>query len=132
MTSAPLTILYIDDTEADIELLRALLGQRTVRVDGAKSGRQGIAAYDPDRHAAAVIDWNLPDMDGVEVAGHLRAAHPACAIAFISGLFEESQRAAAHAIGIDRCFEKNMRMDHVHNIVKFAQFAAMHASKKAV
>lgn len=112
-------ILYIDDTDADIELLRALLGQRGIGVAGAHSGKEGMADYNPREHVAVVIDWNLPDMDGAEAAKALLSSHPSCPIAFISGQFEKEHIATATALGIGRCFQKNMSLEHIGRISQF-------------
>lgn len=112
METAP-TLLYIDDASADVELMRTLLIPRGIKVDAARTGARGIALYDPSRHAVVAVDWNLPDMDGLEVAKKLLAMHGDCMIAFITGLMEQEDRNAAAAVGIDRCFIKNAQMEHI-------------------
>jgi len=113
------TLFYIDDTDADVELLRALLSQRGIRVDAARTGAAGMAGYDPTKHVAVVIDWNLPDVQGLDVAKTLREKHPRCPVAFLSGMFEQEHVAAAATLGIDHCFEKKMTMEHIGRISAF-------------
>lgn len=127
-----ITLLYIDDSDADIELLRALLGQRDIGVDAARTGLGGISAYDPVRHAAVAIDWNLCDMDGIEVAKTLRDYYPRCKLAFISGRFEEHHVSAAAALGIADCFEKKMSLEHVQRICSFVRGSADIDARQAV
>lgn len=124
-------VLYIDDTDADIELLRALLGQRGIRVDAALTGEQGISSYDPKRHAAVVIDWNLPDMEGPEVAKALLKQHGRCPIAFISGTLEEYHAVVAAALHIELCFEKKMNLEHIQHISRFIESSDRHASNRS-
>ena len=114
-------LLYVDDTQADIELLRTLLTPQNIRVDAARTGKAGVESYDPDRHAAIVIDWNLPDMPGLAVARALRARHPNCRIAFLSGLFEPEHILGAAALGIHECFEKKIDMSHIVRIGRFVR-----------
>lgn len=125
------TVLYIDDTDADVELLRALLGQRGIRVDAAFTGKRGISAYDPKRHAAVVIDWNLPDMEGPEVAKALLKQHGRCPIAFISGTLEEYHTVVASALRINLCFEKKMNMEHIQHISRFIESSDRHAQNRS-
>jgi DNA-binding response OmpR family regulator len=124
------TLLCIDDTAADVELLRILLERRNIRVEAAHTGASGIAAYNSLRHAAAVIDWNLPDMEGIDVARALLARHPRCRCAFLSGRFKEEHIAAAAAIGIPHCFEKSLDMMHIERIASLVE--AYEAIRQAV
>ena len=101
------TLLYIDDTPADVELLRLLLEPHGIMLVSAPTGTRGIAMYDPHQHHAVMIDWNLPDMNGLSVAQALRARYPDCRIAFLSALFEEEHIEAARVMGISDCFEKS-------------------------
>lgn len=125
------TVLYIDDTDADVELLRALLGQRGIHVDAALTGEKGISAYDPKRHAAVVIDWNLPDMEGPEVAKALLKQHGRCPIAFISGALEEYHMVIASTLHIDLCFEKKMNLEHIQRISRFIESSDRHAPNRS-
>jgi CheY-like chemotaxis protein len=113
------TLLYIDDCEADIELLRLQLSQQAIALEGALSGRAGIAAYAPDRHHAIAIDWNLPDLGGPQVARALQARNPDCRIAFLSGALDDRHRQTAAQLGIHACFEKSLDMDHLRALGAF-------------
>ncbi|MDE3015768.1 MAG: response regulator [Pseudomonadota bacterium] len=116
---APPILLYIDDTLADVELVRARLEEQGIGVDAAYTGKGGITAYDPARHDAVAIDWNLPDMDGVEVAETLLVRHPHCPLALVSGLFKEEQLAAANTLGVNHCFEKDFGMNYIMRLCAF-------------
>ena len=109
-------LLYVDDNQADIELLSMLLKQRGIAVEAVRRGSEATQLYDPKRHCAVLIDWNLMDMPGRDVARMLLMRDPACDIAFLSGLFDSEKRASAAVLGIENCFEKNMRMEHVEHI----------------
>ncbi len=126
------TLLYIDDTEADVELLRTLVRQRGLQVEAALSGTGGIVAYNPERHCAVVIDWNLHDMTGLDVAKALLSQYPSCPVALISGIFEPEHTEAARALGISDCFEKDFHMGHIDRIRDFVRAASKRNIKHAV
>lgn len=113
-------ILYIDDNKADIELMRLLLGARGIELDEALSGAKGLEAYDPSRHCAVVIDWNLRDMEGIEVARRLRARYPDCLMMMLSGTLDSFHRKdAAEVLGDGMCLEKSTSMEHIRRIGEF-------------
>ena len=70
---APL-VLIVDDSERNLKLARDVLAAAGLRTLEATSGAAGIALA--DRHLPDVIlmDLELPDMNGAEVARELAAA----------------------------------------------------------
>ncbi len=75
---AGLHVLVIDDMALSRDLLRSLLSAFGCRVTCASNGTEGLArwrdsAADPVR--LALVDWRMPDIDGLEVIRRLRAGH---------------------------------------------------------
>lgn len=69
--------LVVDDDEGACDSLTHMLGQMGLRAAWCMSGReavqqcrQAMQQYDP--YELYLIDWQMPDMDGVEVARRLR------------------------------------------------------------
>lgn len=72
MTTAPSTLLVIDDERQIRRLLRVTLESAGYRVREAETGSHGlqeVAAAAPD---GVILDLGLPDLDGVEVVRRLR------------------------------------------------------------
>lgn len=68
------TVLYIEDHPDNMTLVRRILQLRNYNLIEAKNGTQGLAlaeSYDVD---LILLDINLPDIDGCEVARRLRAS----------------------------------------------------------
>lgn len=65
--------LVIDDSRATRAMLRRILGELGYEVTEAGDGRQGLAALrdDPDLDLA-LVDWNMPVMDGLEFVRQVR------------------------------------------------------------
>jgi DNA-binding response OmpR family regulator len=110
------TILAIDDAQADCELLRTLLQHRGIAVDVAYTAQKGMEVYDASRHATVVIDWNLPDMSGIEVGKTIRQKFPGALVILVSSLLDKEYAAIASKSGIHHVFEKTMNMDHIDRI----------------
>ncbi len=83
MTPAGPSILLVEDSDSDVALLRAVLGESRPDLDlrVAWDGEQALAALlDADRPALpqlVVLDLNLPRVDGLEVLRAVRASEDA-------------------------------------------------------
>ena len=65
-----LRVLVVDDSEAAREILSAMLASFGLRVDSCESGAHAIEmvqkANDLDAYKLIIMDWRMPDMDGIE------------------------------------------------------------------
>lgn len=68
--------LVVDDMDHNRLVAGALLGHLGFVVDHAENGEQALEALDSGRYDCALLDWDLPDIDGVEIARRYRATHP--------------------------------------------------------
>ncbi len=68
------TILVVDDEESILELLDLGLGREGFRVVAARTGPEGLQAFQRERPDLVILDWMLPDLDGLEVCRRLRAS----------------------------------------------------------
>jgi len=72
--TAPLRgkVLYIEDDETNVVLVRALLGRHPgIEMLHAATGRDGIAMVRRERPDFVLLDMNLPDISGLEVVREL-------------------------------------------------------------
>jgi len=67
------TILYIEDNPDNMRLVERALESRGYQFLGAVDGEEGLQAAEDHRPALILLDINLPDIDGYEVARRLRA-----------------------------------------------------------
>jgi CheY-like chemotaxis protein len=72
----PLRVLVVDDAPDIRALLRAMLGDRTdVLVLEASGGEEALRVAAEDPPDLAVVDQNMPGMDGVTTTRELKALH---------------------------------------------------------
>ncbi|MDO5295312.1 MAG: response regulator transcription factor [bacterium] len=69
-----ITVLVVDDEESIIELLDLGLGREGYRVLSASTGTDGLELYRKEHPDLVILDWMLPEMEGIEVCRRIRAA----------------------------------------------------------
>lgn len=79
-------VLVVEDSEDQAGLLRRYFERAGCHVTLVKSAEEAISAYELEHHDLAVIDLQLPGMDGWQLATKLKSERPACAIAITSVL----------------------------------------------
>ncbi len=65
-------ILYIEDNPDNLLLVKRVLQSRGYRVLEAKNGMEGLSIAENQQVDLILLDINLPDIDGYEVARRLR------------------------------------------------------------
>ena len=71
---APIKCLLVDDLEENLLALSALLGRRDVEILTARSGSEALELLLVHEVALALLDVQMPDMDGFELAELLRGS----------------------------------------------------------
>jgi DNA-binding response OmpR family regulator len=71
--SAARRILVVDDDDAILDVVRMNLEAEGFGVDTAADGETALAAFDPRLHAMAIVDVNMPGVDGFETARRIRS-----------------------------------------------------------
>jgi two-component system OmpR family response regulator len=77
-------ILVVDDEPAIVDAVATALRYEGYDVDEAANGRDAIAAVLTREPDLVVLDWMLPDVDGLEVGRRLRAQGFKTAILFLT------------------------------------------------
>lgn len=68
-------ILYIEDNPDNMRLVQRALEARGYRLLQAKNGLDGVKVAENEQVDLILLDINLPDIDGYEVARRLRSSH---------------------------------------------------------
>jgi CheY-like chemotaxis protein len=81
-----LTLLCVDDDPRIRGFYEALLGSHGYEVIVASSGRQALKVFHSNQEIDAVIlDYEMPGMNGVELAAKLKLSNPTIPVIMISG-----------------------------------------------
>lgn len=101
MANSPASILVVDDTPANLQLLSGMLKERGYKVRPAPSGElalRGARITPPD---LILLDVTMPDMDGYEVCARLKADERLrdIPVLFISALTDAQDKIRAFQAG---------------------------------
>jgi two-component system response regulator AtoC len=94
----PIRLFAVDDDPAALDILRALVPAE-IPVQFFLSGQAGIDAVAGDLPDIAVLDLNLPDIDGIELLRRLRLAHPRIEAILLTGDYSTDAAVAAIKAG---------------------------------
>ena len=84
MSSEP-TVFIVDDDEAVLQSLTALVKVIFPRVEAYASAAEFLAVYDPDRPGCLVLDVAMPGMSGLELQRKLEQENIEIPVIFITG-----------------------------------------------
>lgn len=95
-------ILYLDDDDTLVFLVRRLLERRGYRVTAYTSQTQAIDAVraSPTGFQLLLTDFNMPGMSGLEVAKAVLEINPRMPVAVASGYITDELQAEAKAAGV--------------------------------
>jgi DNA-binding response OmpR family regulator len=93
-------VLIVEDEKIQCEEMADFLTRGGLSVRTAHDGAAGIRAANMEPPRVALLDYNLPDMTGVQVAQRLRALFPETAIMIASGRIEGLSEQTLKDIGI--------------------------------
>jgi two-component system KDP operon response regulator KdpE len=100
MPARPAKILVVDDEPQIRTLLKATLGRAGYAVVEAGTAREALNAKAIDKPDLVLLDLGLPDRDGLELLGALRA-EPRSALIVVSARDQTEQKVAALDLGAD-------------------------------
>ncbi|MDP2262560.1 MAG: ATP-binding protein [Hydrogenophaga sp.] len=95
-------ILYLDDDDTLVFLVRRLLERRGYKVTAFSDQRQVIDAVqqNPQGFDLLLTDYNMPGMSGLDVAKAVLAINPALPVAVASGYITDELQSLALAAGV--------------------------------
>jgi PAS domain S-box-containing protein len=100
--STPRHILYLDDDDTLVFLVRRLLERRGYKVTALTDQQEAIDAVRnaPEGIHLLMTDYNMPGMSGIDVARAVLAINPQLPVAVASGYISDELQAEAAAAGV--------------------------------
>ncbi len=109
---APRRVLLVDDNDVDRDVLARHLRQRfgdEIEIHEAEDGQGALALVRQWPFDVALVDYLLPDMDGLDVLGEIQRLRHATAVILLTGEGSETVAAAATRRGAkDYCIKRDL------------------------
>lgn len=112
------SVLVIDDEYGVRSGIRQILELEGYAVEVAASGREALAALAERPFDVALIDYQLPDVDGLTLLGSLRAQHPDTMTCMITAYANIDTAIAATRQGIDFFLPKPFSPDDLLGVIE--------------
>ncbi|MDP1837400.1 MAG: response regulator [Reyranella sp.] len=93
-------MLIVEDSTVQCLEMADYLRRANLSVESAFDAATAIARATKYEPRVVVVDYNLPDMTGVQLAEALRALLPSAAILIMSGRIDGLSEETLHALGI--------------------------------
>jgi two-component system nitrogen regulation response regulator GlnG len=111
-------ILVIDDDRWTREALVSILRRAGYQVTTQERvGKELDAGQFPERYQVAVLDYHLPDLNGLEVARRLKQFQPDCRIVMISSELPNLPELAGQEAVVDRFLAKPFSKDAILEVI---------------
>ena len=101
-SSTPRHILYLDDDDTLVFLVRRLLERRGYKVTALTDQQEAIDAVraQPEGFHLLMTDYNMPGMSGIDVAREVLLINPRLPVAVASGYISDELQSEAQAAGV--------------------------------
>ena len=111
-TSAPFTILIVDDNRDFVEFLKLLLSHDGFSVLSAFNGPDGLEhARDHANVDLVILDVMMPEMDGLTACREFKRMRPSLPVILLTAKDDISIRAKAIALGVCEFLAKPVNID---------------------
>ncbi len=112
------TILVVDDSRLARDMVSSAIAslQPGWTILTAVSGDDALAKLGAEAPIAAVVDYNMPGMDGLALAGHLRDRFPGMPIGILTANVQDALRKKAEALGC-RFLPKPITVDKIRGFL---------------
>jgi two-component system cell cycle response regulator len=99
----PVTVLVADDSAVFRKLVEHTLSVEKYTLVFARSGHEAVKLFENLHPSLAIIDWNMPDLTGIEICQHIRAKSQTSYTytILLTGMAEKENVVAGLAAGAD-------------------------------
>ena len=119
MADAPSSrVLIVDD---DPELLRFLIEELTeqgLHCDGANCGGDALLLLRQEHFDLVLLDWTLPDFDGIEICRRLRSSGDTTPVLMLTAHDDVDDRVLALDLGVDDYLTKPFELKELNARVR--------------
>ena len=122
MAGDPITVILVEDNDVFRESLELLLGTvPDLRVVAAvPDGRSALEVCRRERPDVVLMDYRLPELDGVETTAAIGEACPTTAVVVLTATAASEEIDALYEAGAVACLTKDRELDEIVGAVRDA------------
>lgn len=117
MATVPRRILVVDDDPLVADSIRRMLLFDRYEVAIAGSGQEALAAFGQGRFDLTMVDYEMPEMKGDQLANALKAIAPRHPIVMFTGYAEAVAAAATPLKGVDLVLGKPFNLEELRQAI---------------
>jgi signal transduction histidine kinase/DNA-binding response OmpR family regulator len=133
------TVLIVEDADYNAWAAAAVLAKLGLPCERARNGREALELFTRKRFDVVLLDRNLPDMDGTEVAKRIRAIEadsPRAILLAVTAYCTAEDRALCLASGMDAFLGKPLTPEKLRKVLlnagrRLLTAASVHVSPEA-
>lgn len=113
------SLLIVDDSKVSRMMIKAIIVEHfpQFEVIEAGDGDEALACFEGRQINVAITDFNMPGMDGLELAKAMREKSPSTKICLLTANIQESNQRHAEDVGIGFA-KKPITEDKIITIIK--------------
>lgn len=123
-------VLLVDDEKEFLESMSERMRLRGMDVTTASSAKEALDFIESDFFDAVILDFQLPEMDGLAVLKKIKAKHPEAQIILLTGHASLERGLAAMKGGASDYIEKPADLDSLSKKIKEAKAEKMMVVQK--
>lgn len=115
-------ILVVDDDKDTCRMISStsILKEEGYKVDKAYDGEQAIRKVKARGYNLMLLDYKLPDIDGINVLKEIRRIEPSLKVIMISAYGSPSIKSMAKKLGVNRFLDKPFDFNRLVWVVRSA------------
>jgi two-component system response regulator AtoC len=111
-------VLIVEDDVVQAEELSEFLSRSGYDVQTASGGSEGLHRAALRKPRIALLDYNLPDLDGATVAARIRSVSPGTTVVLMSGRIDAVPEATLGKLGLSAFMSKPLVLGEVRRLVE--------------
>ncbi len=121
----------MDDDEKVRELLHVMLRREGHHVITASSGQKGIELFRRERPHITILDFEMPDRDGLAVLREIRAVDPRAPVIMLTGAGTDERKQQARELGVTEFLAKGFSLHELGAALSLVLLSADQDTRKS-
>lgn len=119
-----LNAIIVDDERRTRDILLTRLPWKQIGFDSVKTAENGVAALalvENEQPDLILTDIRMPKMDGITLAGRVRARYPRCKLVFLTAYTDKELLKSAIRVQAVDYVEKPLELEEIERVIRRAQ-----------